>query len=245
MKTKTTLLALLFAGFSFAQIQFPAASSKAEVEQQIGLTKVEIEYARPNLNNRIAFGGIIPFGEVWRTGANNNTTVEFDTDVLIEGQLLYKGPYALYTIPNEKTWDLIFYKTTDNWGNPKKWDENQVALKVTVPTIKLNDKVETLTLGFDEVNTNTGNLFIAWDTTKVKAAVNTPTQQLVIQSIETQLNDNSSARDFYGAANYYYNNQLDLKKAQQWINKAIAKEAKAPQHFLDLKTKIDTAIKKK
>lgn len=244
MKLKTTVLALLLAGASFAQIQFPQVSSKAKIDQTIGLTNIVIDYSRPNLNNRMAFGGIVPFGEIWRTGANVNTTIALDTDVLVEGKPLYKGTYALYSKPNEKSWDIIFYKATDNWGNPKKWDENNVALKVTVPTTKLNDKVESFTIGFEDVTTNDGNLAFAWDQTKVKANVTVPTQQLVVRSIENNLNGNSSARDFYGAANYYYNNQLDLKKAAQWINTAIEKEQNVPQHYLDLRTKIMGATKK-
>ena len=243
MKIKSTLLTLLLSGISFAQIQFPQVSSKSRIDQQIGLSNFQVDYFRPNLNNRTAFGGIAPYGEVWRTGANNNTTIEFDTDLLVEGKPLFKGKYSLYTIPNKNTWDLIFYKATDNWGNPKQWDENNIALKVTVPTVKLNDKLETFTIGFEDVTTDAGNLALAWDTTKIKAKIAVPTQQLVVRSIETYLNANSSPRDFYGAANYYFNNNLDLKKAQQWINKAIELDAKAPQHFKDLKVKIDDKLK--
>lgn len=244
MKIKTTLLALLLTtGFSFAQIQFPSVSSKAEVEQQIGLTNFELKYFRPNLNNRTTFGGIVPYGEVWRTGANNNTTIEFDTDILVQNKPLFKGKYSIYTIPNEKSWDLIFYKTTDNWGNPKTWDENNIALKVNLPVQKLTDKVETFTLGFDDVNTNGGKLSITWGNTKVTANIAVPTEQLVVRSIETNLNTNSPSRDFYGAANYYFNNNLDIIKASQWVNTAISKETNPPQHYLDLKVKIDQKMK--
>ena len=245
MKLKTSLFALLLAGYSFAQIQFPQVSTKAEIEQTIGFTKIEVEYFRPNLNNRTAFGGIVPYGQVWRTGANNNTTIEFETDVLIEGKSLAKGEYSLYTKPNEKSWEVYFYKTTDNWGNPKNWDESNIVLKVNVPSIKVADKVESFTIGFDDVNTGSGKLFIAWENTKVNVKIEAPTHQIVLDNIKNQLNDKSSGRDFYGAANYYYTNNLDLKKSQEWINKAIAKEQKAPQHYLDLKAKIESDLKKK
>ncbi|MBQ0148492.1 MAG: DUF2911 domain-containing protein [Flavobacteriaceae bacterium] len=245
MKLKSTLIALLFAGFAFAQIQFPQASNKSEIEQTIGFTKVEVDYYRPNLNNRSAFGGIVPFGEVWRTGANNNTTIEFNTDVLLEGKPLLKGKYSLYTIPTEKSWNVIFYKNSDNWGNPKTWDESQVALKVTVPVYKTSEKVETFTIGFDEVNVNSGKLVFQWDITKVKVNIDVPTHQKVLQNIQTQLNDNSSARDFYSAANYYYMQKLDLKKAKEWIDKALAKDTNSPEYFTELKSKIESELKKK
>lgn len=243
MKVKTTLLALLVAGFSYAQIEFPQASSKAELEQKIGYTEIEIDYFRPNLNNRTAFGGLVPYGEVWRTGANNNTTIDFSTDVLVGGKPLAQGKYSLYTIPGKTSWDVIFYKTTENWGNPKKWEESQIALKVNVPTINLKDKVETFTIDFANVNVNNGDLVIAWENTKVNVKVEAPTQKIAQEKISTGLNAESSARDYYGAANYYFSNNLDLKKAQEWIKIALEKDPKAPQHFKDLKAKIDSAIK--
>lgn len=244
MKLKSTLLAVLFAGFAFGQIQFPQVSSKAEVEQTIGFTKVEVEYFRPNLNNRSAFGGIVPNGQIWRTGANNNTVIEFETDVLVENQPLLKGKYALYTIPNDKSWDVIFYKDIENWGNPKTWDEAKVVLKVKAPVYTIAEKVESFTIGFDDVTVNNANLVISWDKTKVKVKIDAPTRQKVMQNIQSGLNDNSSARDFYGAANYYYNEKIDLKKAKEWIDKALSKDVNAPQHFKDLKAKIEKDLKK-
>lgn len=243
MKLKVTLLAVLMTGLAFGQIQFPQVSSKAEIEQIIGFTKVEVDYFRPNLNSRLAFGGIVPNGQVWRTGANNNTVIEFDTDVLIENQPLLKGKYALYTIPNHQSWDVIFYKDVENWGNPKNWDESKVVLKVKAPVYTIAEKIETFTIGFDDVTVNNAHLVIAWDKTKLKVKIDVPTRQKVMQNIQTQLNDNSSARDFYGAANYYYNEKIDLKKAKEWIDKAISKDANAPQHFKDLKLKIEKDLK--
>ena len=244
MKGKVTLFTLLLAGFGFAQIQFPQVSSKAEIEQTIGYTKVEVDYFRPNLNNRTAFGGIVPYGQVWRTGANNNTVVEFETDVLVEGKPLLKGEYSIYSVPSESSWEIIFYKKTDNWGNPKDWDKDLIAQTVKVPVKKVADKVESFTIGFDDVTVNNAKLFFTWENTRVEVKIDVPTQQIAMQNIQTQLNDNSSARDFYGAANYYYTNKIDMKKAQEWINKAIAKDPKAPQHFIDLKNKIDKDLKK-
>lgn len=242
MKLKTTLVAVLFAGFAFGQIQFPQVSAQSEIEQKIGFTEVEVKYYRPNLNNRKAFGGIVPFGQLWRTGANNNTVIEFDTDVIVEGKSLAKGKYSIYTIPNPTTWEVIFYKAIENWGNPEKWDESQVALKVAVPTKNLAEKVESFTIGFDQVNVHNAKLFLAWDTTKVEVKIDAPTHQKVLQNIQDQLNQNSSARDYYGAANYYFNNKVDLKKAQEWVNIAISKDPNA-KYFKELKTKIDAAIK--
>lgn len=242
MKLKSTLLALLVAGFSYAQIQFPQASSKAELEQKIGYTEIEIDYFRPNLNNRSAFGGLVPYGEVWRTGANNNTTIDFSTDVVVAGKPLPKGKYSLYSIPGKSSWDVIFYKTTENWGNPEKWDESLIVLKVNVPVINLKDKVETFTINFDNVNVNNGDLTIAWENTKVIVRVEAPTQKIALENISSGLNENSSARDYYGAANYYFANKLDLKKAQEWINIAVKKDPNS-KYFKDLKAKIDAAVK--
>lgn len=244
MKGKITLFSLLLAGVGFAQIQFPQVSSKSEIEQTIGYTKVEVDYFRPNLNSRTAFGGIVPYGEVWRTGANNNTVVEFDTDVLVEGKPLAKGKYSVYSIPNASSWEILFYKTTDNWGNPKDWNKDLIVLSVKAPAYKLSEKVESFTIGFDEVTLNNAKMFFAWENTKVAIKIDVPTQQIAMQKIQSQLNENSSARDFYGAANYYYTNKIDLKRAVEWINTAVAKDPKAPQHFFDLKSKIEKDLKK-
>ncbi len=243
MKNKLVILAIAMATMAFGQIKFPAVSNHVELEQTIGLTKVEVEYHRPNTNNRVVFGNLVPYGQVWRTGANNNTVVEFDTNVIIEGKPLAKGKYSLYSIPNKDRWDILFYKTTDNWGNPNEWNENLIALNVSVKPIALKEKVESFDINFENVTTDGAVLTIKWDTTKVEVQILTPTHQIVMESIKNQLNAQSSSRDFYNAANYYFLKNEDIKKAQEWINKAIKTDVKAPSYYFDLKKAIDAKNK--
>ena len=244
MKKVLLAIALLSANLSFAQIQLPQASGAAEVDQTIGYTKIEVDYARPNLKNRTAFGGeLVPYGQLWRTGANTNTTIDISTDVTVEGKTLAKGKYAIFTIPTEKHWEVIFYTKTDNWGTPEKLDEALVALKVKVPVMVSKEKVETFTIGFQDAFVNKTKMTLAWDKTLVQVNIEANTFEMAEAEIKKTLNENASARDFFSAATYYYNNNLDMKQALVWINKAIEKDSSVP-YYQGYKTKIEKAIKK-
>jgi hypothetical protein len=245
MKFKVLLLAAIgLHSAAFAQIKLPQVSGAAEVEQTIGYTKIEIDYARPNLNNRKAFGGeLAPFGQVWRTGANNNTTMEISTDITIEGKKLTKGTYAIFATPNAKSWDIIFYTKTDNWGVPKEIDEKLVALKLQVPTQKTAEKIETFTIGFSHASLEQATLFMAWENTKVEMKINAETKKMAEEVLKNDLNEKSSGRDYFSAAYYYYSNKLDMKQALVWINTAIEKDPETP-FYKDYKKKIEEALKK-
>ena len=112
-----------------AQITTPQASPSSTLKQSVGLTDVTVEYSRPSMRGRTIFGDLVPYGKLWRTGANKNTTLEFSTDVTIDGQALKAGTYAIFTKPGESSWEIIFYSDTDNWGTPQKWDDSKVAAK--------------------------------------------------------------------------------------------------------------------
>jgi hypothetical protein len=124
MKKILIALAIIVTQFTIqAQMQTPQASPKATINQVVGLTDVEVVYSRPSARGRGVFGNLVPFGKLWRTGANENTTVSFSDDVIIGGKTLKKGKYALYTIPNIQSWEVVFYTTTDNWGTPDEFKE--------------------------------------------------------------------------------------------------------------------------
>ena len=176
MKITSTVLALLIGSCAFAQMKFPAVSSHAEVEQKVGLTEFEVEYNRPNVNGRKVFGKLVPNGEVWRTGANENTVIKFDKPIKVNGQELAAGEYALYSIPNKEEWEVIFYKDTKNWGNPKEWKESNIALKVKAPSTKSMNKTETFEIRFTNVTQKSANLVLAWDNTTVVLDIETNTK---------------------------------------------------------------------
>jgi hypothetical protein len=244
MKLKFTILAALFAQAAMAQLKLPQVSAAAEVEQTVGYTKIDVEYSRPNLNKRTAFGSeLVPFGKIWRTGANTNTKFEIDSDVQINGKPLQKGTYAIFTVPNKQSWDVVFYTKTDNWGAPEKFEDDLVALKLSVPAQKTAEKVESFTIGFKDVSIEKATMFLAWENTQVNLNITTDAMKVAQETIQNELNDGSSARDYFSAAAFYYNNKLDMKRALEWINTAIQKDPNTA-YFKDYKMKIEAALKK-
>lgn len=222
MKKIFLLLAIVIANFgTSAQVKTPQASPKSVVEQVVGLTDVTIEYSRPSAKGRVIFGDLVPFGKVWRTGANENSTISFSDDVTIDGKILTKGKYALYTLPKADNWEIIFYKTTDNWGNPEEWKESDVALRTNVKPEVTNRKIETFSINITNVTNDTANIEISWETTIVSLKFEVPTQKKAIASITKTLSG-PSASDYFSSAQYFYQSNGDLTKALEYINKAIS-----------------------
>ncbi len=220
-----TLLALLTAFVSAsAQIKTPAPSPTGKVSQEVGLTKVEVEYSRPSIKGRKIFGDLVPFGELWRTGANASTKVTFGDDVKVGGMDLKAGTYALYTIPGEKEWTVIFYKNTSFWGapEPKDYKEEDVAAKVVVPVTSLRDPVETLSIDVNNLRNNSADLEIRWENTRVAVPLVFDVDSKVMADIQTQL-DGPSANTYYSAARYYFEEKKDMKKALEWVNMSLSK----------------------
>lgn len=240
---KIILTAAVVLGIAFtasAQIQTPLASPRGTVEQTVGLTNVKIDYGRTSARGRTVYGELIPFGRIWRTGANANTTVTFSDDVIIGGKTLKAGKYALYTQPKADSWDVIFYTDTNNWGVPEKWDEGKEAIRVTVKPEYLTRPVETLTLGINGLDTDFAFLEIAWEKTMVAVKFEVPTRATALKSIESAMNG-PSVTDYYSAAQYFYQTNADLGKALGWINAAIEKSPKdkdVPFYMLRLKSLI-------
>ncbi|MCB0642048.1 MAG: DUF2911 domain-containing protein, partial [Phaeodactylibacter sp.] len=139
----TLVTVVCFVALTYAQIKSPQPSPSAELEQEVGLTNIEVNYSRPGARDRTIFAadGLVPFGQLWRTGANASTKISFDKDVMVEGKELKAGEYALYTIPNQNEWAVIFYKDLSHWGAPQEYKEADEALKVMVKPVMLNRHV--------------------------------------------------------------------------------------------------------
>ena len=230
---KKIILSLFVAAFAFstnAQIKTPAPSPAQKIVQTVGLTDVTVEYSRPSMKGRKIFGGLEDYGKVWRTGANANTTLTFSTDFMVDGNTLKAGTYALYTIPGEKTWDVMLYTDATNWGAPAKWDEAKVAAKVTVDAIEIPMNIETFTISFDDLTNNSAVLGIMWENVYVPFEFKTPTEEMVSKQI-TALMAGPSAQDMYASAVYYLEAGKDIKQAQTWIDKAVAMTADAPKFW--------------
>ena len=202
-----------------AQIKTPQPSPFSKMEQVVGLTDVTLEYSRPAMRGRTIFGDLVPYGEVWRTGANANTKITFSDNVTVAGQKLVKGTYAIYTIPNETSWDVLFYSDANNWGTPQKWDDAKVAAKTTVPVQEMPMNIESFTISIDNLKTGSADIGILWENVYVGVTFEVPTDKITSKSIETVM-AGPSGNDYFQAASYYHTEGKDLNQALEWMKKA-------------------------
>ena len=214
------LTAALLSTGVFAQVKTPQPSPTSKIEQVVGLTDVTVSYSRPSMRERTVFGSLVPFGKLWRTGANENTKITFSDDVTIDGKELKEGTYALYTKPGKDSWEVIFYSDSKNWGTPRKWDDSKVALSTTAKVEKMPMKIETFTITIDNIKNSSAVLGMLWENAYVGLKFSTPTDKGVEASI-TKIMSGPSAGDYFSSAKYYLDEGKDIKKAKEWINKAV------------------------
>lgn len=230
---KKIVLSLFVVAMSYisnAQIETPQPSPLQKIEQKVGLTDISLEYSRPGMRGRTIFGDLVPFGEVWRTGANANTKITFSTDVTVEGTKLKKGTYAIYTRPNKDAWEVMFYADASNWGKPRKWDDTKIAATVTAKVYEMPMKIETFTITFDDLTNNSAAFGMLWEKTYASFTIETPTDFLVSKQIKATMSGPSAA-DFYASAVYYLQSDKDINQAKEWIDKAIEMTSKKPRFW--------------
>ena len=166
-------------------------------------------------------GDLVPYGSLWRTGANKNTTLSFSDPVTVGGQALAAGTYALFTRPGKSLWEVFFYTETENWGTPQEWQSKSVAAVIEVPTQSQAEPVESFTISINEL-TNTGaNIHLSWENTRVTLPLEVPTDEKTMASIKETMKGTPKAGDLYQAAVYYRESGRDLQTAKKWIGKAI------------------------
>ena len=223
MRAIILTLLLFTVNLGFSQINTPRVSPASEVEQMVGLTEIEIEYSRPSIRGREVFGNLVPFGKVWRTGADNSTKISFDTDVIISGKTIQSGTYSIFSIPNKESWEIIFYSDVELWGVPRDWSENKIVFSsmFDVKKLKKSNTVETFTISFNDLTNNDVNMCISWENTSVEIKIEVPTRSMVESDINKVLIDNPKSSDYYAAAVFYRQENINLDKALEWINKAI------------------------
>lgn len=207
---------------SFAQVTTPQSSPRSKITQLVGLTSVEVDYSRPSARGRKIIGGLVRYGDIWRTGANKNTTLSFSDPVNILGKPLAAGKYALYTRPSADQWEVYFYKKNNMGDASINWEADQVVLTVSVPSVYFDFIVDTFTISFSDLNSNGGSLNLIWEHTLVAIPFGVPTQAKASESIEKTLSAQPKPGDYYQAAVYYLQENMDLKQAQSWMEKAIA-----------------------
>ncbi|MFO7745885.1 MAG: DUF2911 domain-containing protein [Psychroflexus sp.] len=244
MRTIFTGLALVLTVFAYSQIQTPQPSPNSSLTQVVGLSEVSVAYSRPSANGRVIFGNLVPFNKRWRTGANENTIITFSDDVEVGGQLLSAGSYAIYSIPKKGSWDVFFYEETENWGLPSTWNENAVTAMINVPVKTLNHHVETFSIGFDNISLQKAHLKMSWEKTMVEVPVEFPTDELVMDNINSVMSG-PSANDYFNSAIYYLSANKDLDKAEEWMEKGMSMSENKPYWMLRQQSLIYAANGKK
>jgi hypothetical protein len=221
---KKLLLLMLVFTMSYAvnaQIQTPAPSPASTLIQKVGLTDVTIDYSRPAMRGRTIFGNLVPYGKVWRTGANTRTKVTFSNDVTIGGKTLKAGSYAIFTIPQATKWEVIFYSEHQGGGAPQTLDESKVAARITSDVYPMEMDIQSFTITIDDVTSSSAVIGIMWERTYVAVPFGVPTDKAVMASIESAL-AGPSAGDYYAAASYMHSEGKDATKAKMYIDKAMS-----------------------
>jgi len=204
------------------KLAFPDASPAATIKQRVGLTDIEINFNRPGMKGRTVFGGLVPFGEVWRTGANTATKVTFSTDVKLNGTAVPAGTYEVFTIPGEAEWTVIIHKNMSQWGSYAYDMKNDVARISAKPAAGLMNPVETFSIGFSDLHSNSALLNLTWEKTRVPVKVEVDVVGQLVPQIEAVMASAEPKKPYFSAAMFYYDNDLDLKKAAAWMDAAIA-----------------------
>ena len=204
-----------------AQIRTPQPSPAAKIEQVVGLTDVTIDYSRPSMRGRVIFGNLVPYGKVWRTGANARTKVTFSDDVTVGDNELKAGTYAIFTIPQAESWDVVFYTDYAGGGAPSELDESKIAARVTAKVYPIEMDIQSFTISFDDITNSSAVIGIMWERTYVGIEFKVPTDAKVSASIEETM-AGPGAGDYYAAAVYNLTEGKDLNKAKEWMDKAMS-----------------------
>ena len=225
MKKLLTIAAFAIGSGAFAQsLTTPQPSTTQTIKQNFGLSSIELSYSRPNIKGRNVMGNLVPFGKVWRTGANSATTLTFADDVTIGNKLITAGKYGLLTIPGKDNWVLIITKQLDV-TSPSAYKEESDVVRVSIAPTTIKDKVETFTMQFGNVKSNTCSLDLMWENTLVSLPISTDVDTKVMKQIENIMTKDNLP--YYNAGMYYMDNGKDLNQALTWFNKAADQNPKA------------------
>jgi hypothetical protein len=220
---KLLAIALLFGLMAFqaeAQIQTPRPSPMTKIEQEFGLGKIMLDYSRPSVKGRTIFGELVPYGAVWRTGANQATKITFTDNVKVEGKEVPAGTYALYSIPGKDSWSVMLYKDLSVGGNTAAYNEKDELARFSVKPQKLSSSVETMTIAIGNLRDASATLMISWDKVMIPLNITTDVDSKVMAAIDAAMGG-PSGNEYWAAANYYYANDKDINKALEWVNKAM------------------------
>jgi hypothetical protein len=243
MNSKILLSSLVLAsGLAFTcgllaqtpKVDFPAASPACTLKQHVGLTDIEIVYSRPGVKGRPIFDGLVPYGQVWRTGANNATKITFSTLVKLNGAEIPAGTYALFTIPGETEWTIIISK--DPAASIFNYNQTNDLMRVKATPVKLSQTIETFTIEFTDIRDESATLNLLWEKTLVPVKIEIELTGKLVPQIEAVMSAAEGRKPYYQAALFYYDHGQDLQKASKWIDAAIAD--RETYYIVHLKAKI-------
>lgn len=215
--------------FCWAQINYPKASPFTTIVQEFGLSKITVEYSRPSAKGRLLFGeqvngksALVPYGRIWRVGANESTKITFLSDVLIDGQDLQKGSYALYAFPEQDEWQVVFHNNTTYWGDGRlDYNFQDDALRIKVIPLKTLEFQENFLISFDEITHDEINMIWKWGNTKVSIPIHIDTELIMQAQIEEKLLNSPTAQTYYEIARYYQEQGVYEVKALGYIDMAL------------------------
>ncbi|HUP46811.1 MAG TPA: DUF2911 domain-containing protein [Thermoanaerobaculia bacterium] len=221
-KTIIVLATLLVAAaVSAQQLNLPRVSPKGSVTQTVGTTDITITYNRPGVKGRTIWGGLVPYDQVWRTGANEATTIEFSDDVVINGQRLAKGSYSLHTVPGREQWTVIFNKTANQWGS-YSYDQAHDALRISAKPERAEFR-EWMQFEIPEMTTDTAKVVLRWENLAVPFTVDTQSTARSLEAAEKAIAgiDNNRWLIPYRAADFAFSNNRPTE-AQKWLDMSLA-----------------------
>lgn len=248
MKTKMSLaFPVLFFGLvsvsglraQTPRVDFPAASPSCNLKQRIGLTDIEVDYSRPSMKGRTIFGALVPFGEVWRTGANGSTKISFSTPVKLQGHDIPAGKYALYTIPGELQWTIILSTNTSLFGAFGYTNANDLV-RFQVDPVHVGVSIETFAIEFNHIRDESAILELVWEHTVVPIQLEVDVTSKVLPQIDAAMAvpGKKQAGFYFQAAAFYFNHDQDLKKALEWLDAGLEDKPAIAYELLNLKAKI-------
>jgi hypothetical protein len=197
----------------------PGTNSRAVVLQQVASTNIEVTYHRPSVRGRVIFGGLVPYGQVWRTGSDNATLITFSTPVSLNGTAVDSGAYELFSIPGREEWVIILQPARSQWGS-YGYDPAHDAARFTATPIALSSSVENFTIGFADVTTDAATMNILWDQVQVPIRVTVDVRATVVPRLEAALRG-EGRKPYFQAAMFYYENNLDLDRAVALMTLAL------------------------
>jgi tetratricopeptide (TPR) repeat protein len=227
MKLLSTLLfsaglcCLAAAPLQAQQLRLPAMSPTVRLREDFSTSYIELVYARPSKRGREVFGKLVPYGEVWRTGANSSTRIKFGEEVKFGGQVVPAGTYALFTIPDPKEWTIILNKDTSQWGAYDYRPELDL-LRVKAKPRTSNTAMESFSIGLENLQPEAAELTLRWDKSRVSVPIMADPDARIMAQIEAAMK--TDKKPYFAAAQYYYSTGKDLNQAITWLDESIKQQ---------------------